>query len=666
MKRAFIVRPFGTKEGIDFDHVQARLIDPVLDELGYTGRTTGDIVAAGNIRAEMFERLLAADLVIADISIHNANVFYELGIRHAMRDRKTVLIRTRAAEVPFDLRTDRYLDYDGTKPADARAALRDAIDQTDALRRPDSPVFMLLPELKPVNPERLRIMPPEFSEEVTRATRNGDTPRLAVLQDETAGFDWGISGLRLVGAAQKQLKAWPDARVTWEAIRRDLPHDAEANLSLATVYQRLDDLPRSTEALERVLSDPDFEDRNRAEALSLRASNLKTQWCRAWRGAPEPAVQALRSPLLGEARATYDEGFLADQNHWYAGINALALTKVTLLLAEALPGVWSEPFSDEDVAAAELRALASRYAILEAAVRRSLDGAAARRQRRNEGPDVWLDLTLADLAFLTSGRAPYVQRGYAEAIMRSDAANSFAAEAAARQVRLYRDLGLFEQTAAAALEGLGVQEQSPEAPDVPRARVVVFAGHRVDAADRARPRFPRTAEAERAAARMIAEAIEDEQREAGERAIEGIAGGASGGDLLFHEACQSAGIPTTLMLALPRDAFAAASVNDGGALWTERFRRQCERGDVKLLSDSAELPAWLRARGDYSIWQRNTRWILHTALSRADTDVTLIVLWDGEGGDGPGGTADMVALASERGVKVVRLDASRLQAAPVV
>jgi hypothetical protein len=93
----------------------------------------------------------------------------------------------------------------------------------------------------------------------------------------------------------------------------------------------------------------------------------------------------------------------------------------------------------------------------------------------------------------------------------------------------------------------------------------------------------------------------------------------------------------------------------------ERYRTLCRRLDVKQLADAETLPDWLAVRGDaYSIWQRNNRWILHTALSRADTDVTLIVLWDGKGGDGPGGTADLVAVAERRGVKVVPLDASRL------
>ncbi len=54
---------------------------------------------------------MIADLVIADISIHNANVYYELGVRHALRDGHTILIRSRRDEVPFDLKTDRYLEY---------------------------------------------------------------------------------------------------------------------------------------------------------------------------------------------------------------------------------------------------------------------------------------------------------------------------------------------------------------------------------------------------------------------------------------------------------------------------------------------------------------------------------------------------------------------------
>src|ERR1700756_360900 len=96
--RAFIIRPFGVKKGIDFDRVERELIDPALTQLKISGRTTGEILEAGNIRTDMFQQLLIADLVIADISSNNANAFYELGIRHALRDRHTFLLRSSTRE----------------------------------------------------------------------------------------------------------------------------------------------------------------------------------------------------------------------------------------------------------------------------------------------------------------------------------------------------------------------------------------------------------------------------------------------------------------------------------------------------------------------------------------------------------------------------------------
>src|ERR1035437_1316350 len=119
MARAFIVRPFGTKSGINFDDVQKYLIGPALAACDIEGGTTAPFLQAGNIRTDMFQQLLVADIVIADISIHNANVFYELGVRHALQPQKTFLIRAKTIkdpkdrgaedEVPFDLKTDRYL-----------------------------------------------------------------------------------------------------------------------------------------------------------------------------------------------------------------------------------------------------------------------------------------------------------------------------------------------------------------------------------------------------------------------------------------------------------------------------------------------------------------------------------------------------------------------------
>jgi len=654
---AFIVRPFGTKNGIDFDRVQGELIAPVLDALGIDGRTTEEIVRAGNIRTDMFERLLVADLVIADISVHNANVYYELGVRHALCPRTTILIRARADVVPFDLRTDRYLVYDERAPAASAERLAAAVTQSLLADNADSPVFLLLPALKPSDPELFRPVPEEFTESVRRAERHADLPMLAVLGEEAEAFEWALAAIRLVGRAQFDLSAWVDARATWESIRDRRPDDPEANLKLGTVFQRLGDPVASTAAIERVMGLGELADDQLAEALALLGRNAKDRWVAGWTDAPARAAAALRSPFLETARVAYDDAFSADQNHWYSGINALALVVVTLCLAQREPRSWCERFEDHAEAEREARRLEQTRNDLVAAVRRSLDAEAFRSNRRGDY-DVWADLSRADLRLLTSDKPTYVAAAYerARARLNEKAIASFAAESAARQIRLYLNLGLFTDKATAALAALGAAEQPPAA--LPRPRVLVFAGHRIDAPGRAQRRFP--PESEAAAATMIRDAIAAEKRIAGSQPIEGIAGGASGGDIIFHETCAELAIPTQLLLALPREAFAAESVLDGGPDWMERFRTLCERLDTKVLSESKRLPGWLAAREDYSIWARNNRWMLHTALSRADTDVTLLVLWDGQGGDGPGGTRDMVQLAESRGVRVVRLDASRL------
>jgi hypothetical protein len=660
MSGAFIVRPFGERNGIDFDRVERELIAPVLDELAIEGRTTQEIARAGNIRTDMFERLLLADVVIADISVHNANVYYELGIRHALRERITILIRARADDVPFDLRTDRYLEYAPDDPGGSRSKLADAIRQSQRADNRDSPVFLLLPALEPVDPERFRPVPERFTEDVRRAQRGPDLPVLAVLAEEAADFDWGLAGAREVGKAQFELSAWPDARATWEWVRRKRPDDPEANIRLGTVYQRLGDPVMSTAALERVMALGRIPLEEQAEARALMGRNAKDRWIAEWRAAPEEqrAAAALRSPFLESARGEYGNAFLTDQNHWYSGLNALALTAITRELADREPDVWAERFEDEDRAASASVELRREYESLAAAVRRSLEAEAFRR--RDGRYDVWADLSRADLRFLTADKPGFVAAAYqqARARMAAEGAGRFPTESAAQQIRIYLELGLFADKARAALEALGAAEQAPAPP--PRARVVVFSGHRVDAPDRPQPRFP--PDAVPRAAEMIREAVARERELAGSHPIEGIAGGASGGDILFHEICAELGIPTTLLLALPPDEFAAASVADGGPDWMERFRVLCARLDPKVLSTSGELPDWLAVREEYSIWERNNRWTLHTALSRADTDVSLIVLWDGKGGDGPGGTRDMVALAQSRGVRTVRLDASELAA----
>lgn len=184
------------------------------------------------------------------------------------------------------------------------------------------------------------------------------------------------------------------------------------------------------------------------------------------------------------------------------------------------------------------------------------------------------------------------------------------------------------------------------------ARVILFTGHRIDSPTRQTPRFPPSMEP---FARQAIRAAVARQQQSTSGPVLGIAGGASGGDILFLEVCEELEIPTEMLLALPAEQFAEASVSSDGESWLRRFAHQLAlHPNPPVLSESSEMPSWLSFEQNYSIWQRNNLWLLSQAFSHG-APLTLIALWDGQTGDGPGGTEHMVTLAKEHGAEFVWL-----------
>jgi tetratricopeptide (TPR) repeat protein len=666
--RAFIIRPFGTKSAINFDVVETSLIAPALDRLGITGRTTGEIVGQGNIRTDMFQLLLTADLVVADLSIHNANVFYELGVRHSLRDRHTFLLLSKTEDkFPFDLQTDRYFLYNKEAPGESVEELVKALRETIDSGKTNSPVFASLPNMKEQDPSLFMAVPSGFGEQVELATAEKRLGDLRLLAAEARGLYWETEGLRAVGRAQYRLKDYKGAKNTWEAVRaNNRPNDLQANILLGTIYQRLGDLTRSTQAVNRALAVGGIGKNDRAEAYALLARNAKTEWQDVWKEAPDTqakAAAALRSGLLQESFENYERAFYEDLNHFYSGLNALAMLKVLTELAGALPGGWASRFKTRKKADDELEELVEHAARLAAAVEISLE--ANRRWLELDGKkDEWVEISVADLRCLTSDNPEWVVTAYRDAL---DEASDQAWESVQKQVAIYHDLGVLAPNVAEVIKYTGLPKKEEEAS---RKRVLIFTGHMIDEPKREKARFP--AEKEDVARRLIKEAIEAEMK-AGDGVSFGIAGGASGGDILFHEVCFELGIPTKLYLALQSGLYVSASVSKAGPNWVERFRqlhaRLSKQGSVRVLSELEDkpedekeyLPAWLRSKPDYNIWQRNNLWMLHNALAAGGDDaVTLIALWDREPtGDGPGGTSDLVQKVERRGAKAVIIDTKK-------
>ena len=107
----FVAMPFGVKQGIDFNRVYADYICPGLESAGFEVFRADQEQRAGDIRTDMFQELLLADLVVVDLSIDNPNVWYELGVRHALRARGVLLVQSERDYQPFDIYTDRKLHY---------------------------------------------------------------------------------------------------------------------------------------------------------------------------------------------------------------------------------------------------------------------------------------------------------------------------------------------------------------------------------------------------------------------------------------------------------------------------------------------------------------------------------------------------------------------------
>lgn len=665
--RAFIIRPFGTRRGINFDAVEEQLLAPALRAIRAEGRTTGEIMEAGNIRIDMFQQLLVADLVIADISTNNPNAFYELGIRHALQEKRTFLIRARPlappaataealkdADVPFDLRTDRYFEYDPAHPSASLPQLTEALQLTAASERQDSPVFLLLPNLKSQDRELFIPVPLGFGEEVQRAEKDKNARQLTLLGLEAQGFAWESTGFRVVGRALLLIKQYGAAKTAWESLRKLDDFDLEANINLGNIYQRLDDLTSSDQALERAAQRAK-EPADLAEIHGQLGRNKKDCWMREWSNtsSDDKPRLALDSPLLLEAYEQYLAAYRQDLNCYYPGLNVLSLAVIILDLASKFPDAWTGQFPDDQTAAQKLDEIKCKRDQIAYALRLRFAGVEQPELSANDKKDPWLLSSAGDLSLITSPnpkRAIYFYRK--AAAVQGD----FVLDAARKQLTLLADLRVLESNVREALKIF--PPSMPVSTGGKIDRLLLFTGHRVDSADRKTPRFPPSQEA--AARAAILSAVEGEKNITQGQLL-GIAGAANGGDILFLEVCDELGIATQMMLALPEDQFLEASVQTDDKSWVKRFYAQLDKHpNTPVLAQSPELPKWLQFKTGYDIWQRNNLWLLAEALCRATPHLSLIALWDGETGDGPGGTEHMVSLARERGARIVHLNTKKI------
>jgi hypothetical protein len=240
---AFMVMPFGKKatgvsgesapQTVDFDRLWHRVHKPVLEELGYQA-VRADCDVGAFVIAEMIQRLAVADLVLADLSLANVNVYYEVGVRQAARELGCVLVAADWAEPLFDLRQMRRLQYplaDGTigNRAAAKAQKRLLAD-LEPLAEGRSPVFVAVPGYP-------------------GAIDYSKLPVFQDIADTLSGFDAEVEAIRETPQAERgdrtrqMLASYGAKRVVRESAVLELLRLVRDNLDWSDVVAYIDKLP---------------------------------------------------------------------------------------------------------------------------------------------------------------------------------------------------------------------------------------------------------------------------------------------------------------------------------------------------------------------------------------------------------------------------------------
>lgn len=349
--------PFGNKKGadghpFDFNAIYKTLIKPAIEDAGFEPFRADEETASGDILTDMFQELLLADMVICDLSIDNANAFYELGIRHALRKRGVVHIQAGRAYMPFDVFNVRTLPYHITAegipdPAYIRSdikAIARLIKDTWASDREliHSPIYNLLTGLK--EPSRKSLQTPlatgfwreydEWKDRVTVAQRNKHIGDILLLTEEIRNPLIREDAVAEVGGALARLGR---NELALKQYREGIDVNGE-NLEFrreeAFHLNRVGRVNEAIVKLESILND--YPEDNKS--ISYLGRIYKEMWTNSWIKVKDTAKRqrlAFESyHWLIQAIKIYMKGFQIDLRDYYPGINAYTLSKLAIHLAD--------------------------------------------------------------------------------------------------------------------------------------------------------------------------------------------------------------------------------------------------------------------------------------------------------------------------------------------
>jgi hypothetical protein len=342
--------PFGNKESsngiiMNFDSIYKEVIKPSILDGGLEPIRADEEIAGGIIHKPMFERLMLCDYAICDLTTANANVFYELGIRHAIRPYSTVLICAKGnQQLPFDIRMLRVLYY----PIKDNNGTPDDIEKTkeklknlileikqSSHRLTDSPLFQLIEDYKP--PEIKHLKTDLFLERVQSSNRlkneiedakeKGERGGVIVLKEIEKSLDIRNVEYDVVISlflAYRSVQAWNEMIELVEKMSKPLAEMVMVQEQLALALNRNG---QSTKAEKILLELIEERGGGTSETFGILGRVYKDRWEKALKdGNSNNKLKA--TGLLNKAIDSYLKGFESDWRDAYPGINAVTLMEI--------------------------------------------------------------------------------------------------------------------------------------------------------------------------------------------------------------------------------------------------------------------------------------------------------------------------------------------------
>jgi hypothetical protein len=684
----FVAMPFGAKEAraatpaadnkpaspavtIDFDLVYGRLIAPALIKAGCIPFRADHEPGAGDIRTDMFFELVTADVVIADVSVLNANVFYELGVRHGVAPRGVLMIHGGWAKPPFDVASDRRFEYDGKlflpeacEPKDEWDKKLDAETEKlgQTLRRAldadpqtiGSPVYKELVGIKPVDWSGIKTARADYFGEVFAdwkarvevAKLNGWPGDILTLADDAPTR---FHRIQLLWQAADSLCSMHRFEAALPVLNDLLLLDAGHRNALTRMGLVLGRLGKINEAKVHMLQVAE-KLKDDTEAQGILGRIYKDLWRLEWKdleSLQDRHSQAVAtSNYIASAIRSYDQAARREFDY-YNGVNVVSFVK----LLEHLKKVTGDEPVDCKIDDVDTLAVVVRFA-----AQNTLDSAGL--ETGSDG--VWAAATLGELE-LVMGNVDKARTHYRSAANAPET-TYFNVSSMLDQVYLFENLGfqpggvdavkkVLEQRRGVLENRIGGLKKSE-----PRfTKVLIATGHMIDTPDRKTERFPPRKES--AVRDQIAAQLKKWNVGVTDLAI---CGGARGTDMLFGELAAEMGAEVWLMLPLPENEFLEQSVRLPDSNWEQRYFDLRSRQGVKTFLQRDRLKM---APKSASVFARNNLWMVNIARVevRDPRDLYAMLVWDEKpSGDGPGGTADCAARIRSLGGNTALINPTKL------